>query len=460
MKLATRFKNLSSKNKVILKNTIGAFVVKGFALIVSLLTTPAYIKYFKNDAVLGVWYTLLSVLIWFLNFDLGIGNGIRNNLVEAFSNNDRLEAKRIISSGLFSVLLVSAFLVIGGVVLIFFCDLNWLFNISSNVISYEALRRSVIFVFCAIMLRFLLTFVSSIFYALQQSAVNNFLTLCVSILQLLFVLVFHFENQSTALVALSIAYLVLSNLPLLLAGVIIFLTILKDCKPNFKFITKEHSKKVMGIGGVFFICQITYMLISNTNEFLITKLFSPEYTTEYSFYYKLTSLVSMVVTLAMTPIWSIVTKAFVEKDFLWLRKLYRIIKIVGMCSILLQFLAIPFLQTIMDIWLGKGIVNVDYLTAVAFACFGSVFVYSGMLSTIVCGMARMKLQTIFYSGGVIIKFVLVLIAARVWGANWSIVVWSNAIILLPYCIAQQIDLDIYFKKQIKEKIELEIYEEL
>lgn len=445
-----KLKTIDGKNKIVLKNTIGAFAIKGVALVISFLTTPAFIKYFNNNIILGVWYTLFSVLIWFLNFDLGIGNGIRNNLVKAFSTNDRGEAKKLISSGLFSIITVSLLLIVVGVIAIFSIDLNWLFNVDNGTISKNTLVLSVCFVFGSIMVRFCLTTISSIFYALQKSAINNFLALCVSVLQLLYVVIFRFQNAEQALLYLSIAYLIISNLPVVIAAIILFCTTLKDCRPSFKSVDEKTTKEILNIGGIFFFCQIAYMLIANTNEFLITKLFAPQYTTEYSFYYKLTSLIFIAVTLAMTPIWSVVTKAMVEKDFRWLCKLLRIIKLVGLAAIVFEFALIPIMQPIMNIWLGEDVVTINYYIAVAFACFGGAFLYSSMLSTIVCGMARMKLQLVFYTVGVVFKFVFTILAAKVFGLNWDIVVWSNAIILIPYCIAQQIDLDIYLRKQIKQ----------
>lgn len=443
-----RIKNMSVNDKIVVKNTFFAFLIKGLALSISLLSTPAFIKYFNNNAILGIWYTLLSVLIWFLNFDLGIGNGIRNSLVKALTLNDRREAKCIISSGMVSVAVVSIFLSIGGFLILLNGDLNVFFNISRDLISQQTLFISTMCVFAAIMLRFILTTVSSIFYALQMSSVNNFLSLCVSCLQLLYVLTIHFDDPETALLNLSLAYMIISNLPVLIAGIIVFMTKLKDCKPNIHFADKLHIKNVLKIGGIFFVCQILYMLIVNTNEFFITKFFGPEFTTEYTFYYKLSSLVSMIVTLAMTPIWSIVTKAMTEGNWKWLSALIKKIQCIGLIVIGLEFLIIPFLQFIMNIWLREATISVNYSIAVAFACFGSVFVYSSMLSTIVCGLARMRLQAICYSIGVFFKFVFIIGLSKITD-NWSIVVWSNFILLLPYCVVQQIDLNNYIKNKIK-----------
>lgn len=118
MKIIERFKTSGENSKIVVKNVIGAIVVKGLSLIVAFITTPLFIHYFNDNKVLGVWYTLLSVLIWFLNFDLGIGNGIRNNLVKSLAERDMVAAKKVISSGMFSVALVAVILSIIGTFLI------------------------------------------------------------------------------------------------------------------------------------------------------------------------------------------------------------------------------------------------------------------------------------------------------------------------------------------------------
>lgn len=442
--LLNKIKNLGTNEKILMKNTFFAFLIKGGALVVSLYTTPAFIKYFNNNSVLGVWYTLLSVLTWFLNFDLGIGNGIRNNLVNNLAKKDYNAARKTISSGLFSNFIVSIFLFSMGMLLIGNINLNSFYHIEENIVSYHVLFLATIFVFIGIMLRFFLTIVSSVYYALQKSSVNNFLALCVSVLQLMFVVIAKFDNSEESLLGLSIAYMFLSNFPLCVAGIIVFKKDLKECRPGIQFIEKEYIQRVLGIGSVFFFCQILYMIIINTNEFLITNQFGPQYTTEYTFYYKLTSLISMLVTLGMTPIWSVVTKAVAEENYVWLEKLYKKLKLIGIMAVVIQFVFLFIQQFVMDFWLGENSIQIDYFIAIAFACFGSVFIYSSILSTIVCGMSRMKLQAVCYGIGVIVKVILVVGFSNIFN-NWSLVVWSNVIILLPYCIFQQLDLNRYLK---------------
>ena len=67
--IITKLKMTSNDNKIIIKNVIGAFIVKGLALFISLALTPTYIKFFNNEYTLGLWFTINSVLSWIINFD-------------------------------------------------------------------------------------------------------------------------------------------------------------------------------------------------------------------------------------------------------------------------------------------------------------------------------------------------------------------------------------------------------
>ena len=439
------FSRLSGNSKIIVRNASGAFLIKGLGLIISLLTTPAFISYFNDNRILGVWYTLLSVLTWVINVDLGLGNGIRNQLVKDFAAGDRQSARITLSSGIASVISLALVLMILGVIFLLTLNLNRVFNIEETIISNYALRTASIFILLGIICRFILTSIGGIFYALQKSAINNLLALFVSVLQLLFVLFFHYDNTETALINLSIAYIIIANLPVIVAGIIVFLGPLKDCIPSLGFIRKARIKAVIGVGVVFFICQLLYMGIVNTNEFLVTYFYGSDMTAEYSFYYKLTSIIGLLVGLALTPIWSLVTKAQAEKDSIWLYKLYSRLKKMGLLVILAQFSLVPFLQFIMDLWLKEHTITVQLSTSIAFACFGSCFVYSTILSTIVCGLARMKIQAICYAIGVALKFVVIILCNKLGIGDWSLVVWSNVLVLMPYIIVQQVDLDRFLK---------------
>ena len=108
MTILSKLTSNGNENTVnVLKNIANAVVIKGGGIIVGLLTTPAYMDYFSKNEILGIWFTILSVVTWMLNFDLGIGNGLRNRLVEEFAcSNDQKIIKCLISSA-YGFLLIS-----------------------------------------------------------------------------------------------------------------------------------------------------------------------------------------------------------------------------------------------------------------------------------------------------------------------------------------------------------------
>ena len=131
------------KNKNIILNVIAAFLVKGGSMIVSLFTLPAYIRYFNDQTVLGVWLTLLSVLNWVLSFDLGIGNGLRNHLTIAITENKQDDVKKYISSAYMMIGIFSAAIIIAAKIIFPYINWNAIFAVPENYISCRTMKKAV-----------------------------------------------------------------------------------------------------------------------------------------------------------------------------------------------------------------------------------------------------------------------------------------------------------------------------
>ena len=412
---------------------------------VSLFTMPAYMRFFADQEVLGVWYTILSLVTWILSFDLGIGNGLRNKLSLALAQDNRDAAKEYISSAYCMIGIASAAVTAIGCALIPHLNWNSVFNISEDLVGGSILGQVVRYAFVGIMLQFFLKLITSIMYAMQKSAVNNAMSLITSVLQLAFAVLAPSLTPVENLRMFSIAHLVCANLPLLIATLVIFSGPLKDCRPSFQTVCRDKALAVVSLGGIFFVCQILYMVIANTNEFFVTQYSNAANVVEYQIYYKMFSLASMLFTLALTPVWSAVSKAIGEKDFAWLRKLFSRFKALGLIGVAIEFAFIPLLQVAINLWLRDKAIQVNYWYALVFAVFGASMLYQSVLSTFVCGMGKMKLQAICYAAGVVAKFFIIDIGMAVTG-EWIVVPLSNAIILIPYCVLQQIQVDRYIKE--------------
>lgn len=445
-KIKNKLKMLSQNDKIILKNVAGAFLIKGFALVVSLFTMPAYLKFFNDEIALGLWFTMLSMLNWILNFDLGIGNGLRNNLTKALTENKKEEAKRYISSAYFSIGIVCVFAILIALMSFDFINWNKVLNIQEVILTKSALLLSVKIVFIGIIAQLFFKLISSVLYAMQKSSVNNFLALITSLITLISVLLIPSKDNETNMIVMAIVHTIAVILPLLFATIVVFCTRkMKETRPSFRFVDKQHMKGVLSLGGVFFAIQVFYMIIMNTNEYLITLFCGNEYVVDFQIYHRLFSLVGTLFTLALTPIWSAVTRALTQKDYLWLKSLYKKMKVAAVLGVTSQFLIIPILQFIVDVWLGENAIKVNYWIAIPFALMGGVLIVNSMLSSLANGTGRLKPQIISFVIGAIVKAPLAYLLINVFD-SWVGVLVSNVAVLIPYCIVQFVDINKFLRQ--------------
>jgi len=444
-------------NKRILKNVIYSLLLKGGGLATSLLLLPAYLKFFEDKTILGFWFTAISVLSWILNFDIGVGNGLRNHLVGCFAKNDNENAKKYISSayGIFFIIISLIFVI--GFFLIDYLDWNRIFNIEHDFMKNSSLIIIVKIVFSSICLQFFLRIIFSISYAMQNSYLPNLISLSSGILQYLFIIFATPADIESNLLYVSIVNIISVNGPLIIMTVLIFSTKLKKCRPDYKYIRRKYSSDILKLGGTFFWIQIMYMLIHNTSNFFISWLDDPSSVVEYQIYFRISSLVGTLIHLAMTPIWSEVTEAHKLGNFQWIDKLFRKLMLFILISILLQIGLVPFYQVIFNTWLGKNTIEVNYLFAITFALSGIVFIWNNVISTIINGLGMLKLQFYFFTVGGIINFPLAILFFHL-SNSWISIVVANIFALLPYCVVQTIWLRKYLLK--RQRITNEVNESL
>lgn len=435
-------KLIINKNRNIINNIIGAFCVKGASIVVGLLTMPAYIRYFNNQKVLGIWFTIIAILNWVLMFDLGLGSGLRNKLPAELQKDNYGQARKYITST-YGMTIIFVILVglMGETVIPY---INWNSILGVDLISREILSESIRIVFLGIMFQFILKIITSILFAIQKSAVVNLLTLISNVIILLGVCLVPSRSLEENLLTISWVNLFAVNFPLFITTIILFFTKLRDIKPNIKYFDIKCGQKILQIGIALLWLQVIFMVISSTNELLITMLTSSQYVVEYQAYNRVFNCASSVIALSLTPIWSAVTKAQSEKRYEWIKKLYGLLLIISTVVVLLEFLIVPFLQILMDLWLGKGIITVSKIYAVIFIISNGIFVINHVNTTICNGLSYFKIQIIGITFAALVDIPLAYLAVKITG-SWIGIIIANIIALLPYEIFQPI----CFKKYIR-----------
>ncbi|WP_300386241.1 hypothetical protein [Clostridium sp.] len=438
-------KNVDKDTKKVIKNIINGIGIKGGSILVAFFTTPAYMRYFENNSILGIWFTILSVLSWILNFDLGIGNGIRNRLVITLSKNDLEGSKKYISSGYIFLSIIALFLAIFIFIISQFIPWNKFFNISIKEISPHVLKDSIIIVLFGILVQFVLRLISSILYALQESFIPNLLALITNIVLLIYVSISNYTGKDNNITSLAFAYFLSVNIPLLLATIIIFFVKLREIRPSIKYFDIDYALDTLKVGGAFLGLQLEAMIINNTSVFFITWLLGSALVVEYNLYFKIFSLTSTIYALITVPIWSAITKAKVENNYEWIKKTTRILQIIAIIFVIGEICVLPIMQWIFDIWLKENTLNVDYLIMIFFAIEQGIIIWSGIYASICSGLNEIKMQFILMSVGAIIMIPLVFILSKLINNYYSIII-AHCLALLPYCIGQTIWLENYLRK--------------
>lgn len=450
MKKFQKLAKIYNSNRSIVMNILGAFFVKGGGLIISFFLFPAYIDFFEDQIILGVWYTLLSILQWILVFDLGLGSGLRNKLPECLVKNDTKTAKEYISTSYIIIISALTFVYLVGMCLI--SQLNWnsILKVQESLVSKQDLMFCVRIAFTGIVIYLILNTITSVLYAMQKAAFVNLLSLATSILTLIALLLIPSKDIVTNLKTMSLVNAFAMILPQTVCTLLVFCKYLKGCAPSIRFFCKKHVKDILGTGFSLFWLTLVFMVVSSTKEVLITSFTGPEHVVEYQGYYKIFNTFTMLVTLTLSPIWSAVTKAQIQKKFSWIHNVYRLFLAVCIFCFLIELLLIPIMQPIMDIWLGEGVLEVDPFYAFAFAISGAVMVLHNVNTSIGNGLSFFRIQKIWMTVAAVVYIPLsyVLVLAM---ESWIGVVFGGVICLLPYELIAPIYTIRFLKKHSQAK---------
>lgn len=441
---------LDIDNRRFLINVVGNYVVKGGAMLVSLLVMPAYMRYFKSQAVLGMWFTLVQLLNWIMLLDFGIGGGLRNKIVEPLKKDNRARVTELVSAAYFSV---TAIVIVMIVLQHFIVNvLNWyqILGISPTDISEQTLKKMVHILIIGVCVRFFSVLICHILYALQKAVLPGIINLSSSALIMIYLLMASPSGTEKDIITLSYVNSIANNVPALIATVVVFATALKGMWPRVSAFTRKATKEVLGTGGVLFYLQIIIMVLFNVKELYISWFVGTEAVVEYQIYYKLIGMVGGLFSLALNPVWSAVTKAIVEKKEKWIRGLYRkgvmLIGLFGVAQIALV-IAMPF---IVKIWLGESAISVSRISGMLFCIYNLIYMWMMLNYNFACGMGRTKVISIWLTFAGIANLLLTMGGCHIY-KSWITVVIATAIAAIPCAIFVQKDIFATIKNMNKEE---------
>lgn len=379
----------SNRTLNIVKHIAVSFFYKGGAVLANFLLVPLTINYLDVENY-GVWLTLSSFISWFSFFDIGLGNGLRNKFAEAKAKNDYSLARAYISTAYYTITCISTLLFLVFLIVSYFIDWTKVFNTSDQLMSdFSILMPVIIGLFC---LQLIVKLISSVYLADQNHSIQVKIQFITQALSLVVIWTLTKFTESSLLI-FGIIFSALPVLVLLGLNVFAFSKRFKHLKPSITLWKKKYLKDIMGIGFNFFIVQIAVLILFSTDNFIISKIFSPKEVVPYNIAFKYFSILTMVFSILVAPYWSSFTEAYVKKDFSWIKtsvnNVLKIWLIVPVALVLMFFLADWFYL----IWVGEG-VNVSKILSFSMALFVLMSTFNTIFVSFINGVGKIKLQLI------------------------------------------------------------------
>lgn len=423
LKFKEKFKNTDGRSKKMYKNTIAMIGIRGLSIIITLISAPIMLHH-VDRADYGVLLTLTSIVGWVGMMDIGLGNGLRNKLPEFLKNKDFIYAKKIVSScyatlAIYVAVIITIFLALSPFI-------NWLSVLNSPTSDAEEIRKLADVVFITFCIQFLLGLLNSILFAYQIPAFQSFFTFIGQLAALIALIIQVFIFNVTSVFQIGAVNCLIPVLVLFCGSIGLFRTKLKDIAPSFKLVDFRTVGGILSLGMKFFVLQMITIVLFQANTIIIAKVVGPEAVVEYNLAFKYISLLTMIFTIIITPIWSATTDAYIRKDFTWIKKTISFSQRVCLISILLGILMLFVSKFIYGIWLGKDAIDISYSTTGLILLYISFEMLYKVYGTIINGIGKVFAQMILTGIIAVIYIPLALLLGSLWGLSGVLI--ANVIV--------------------------------
>ena len=416
------------------KNIIGSLFLKAISILISLQVVPLTIGYI-NSTRYGLWLTLSSIIAWLSYFDLGFTHGFRNKFAEATANNDILLAKKYVSTTYAILLLV--FSCICAFTLSISNYIDWASILNIDVEYNDELTKVFQVLVCIFCVNLVASVFSTMLTAYQKPVYTSVIKTGGQVVA--FIAIFLLTKTTEGnLTYLALAFSGIPCLLLVIVSIIVFQTkTFSKFKPSFSCIQMDLSRKILSLGGQFFVIMISILVIFQFINIIISRVLGPEAVTEYNIAYKLFNVLNMACMIILTPFWSACTDAYTKKDFAWMRNICKKLEMVWALCIPIALILVLLSPYIFNWWIGPA-VSVSMNLSASMALYvlsqiiGNIYMYQ------INGTGKIRLQLIVYVIFCIVAIPLLHFSCRQWGLEGMLFVVS--IVFLIQAIVGKIQL--------------------
>jgi len=372
------------------KNIVSSLIIKGASIAISFISLPITLNY-VDSSTYGVWLTMSSIVGWFVFFDIGLTQGLRNRFAEAKAKGDDRLA-RIYVSTTYAILGI----IFIGVWLIFllvnnFLDWSKILNVSESMRPDVTTLALIVFTYFCI--SFVFRIITTILLADQYPAWSSLIDLIGQAIALLIILIL-VKTTEGSVVKLGLALCVAPLVVLIGANFILFNSKYKRYMPALSHVRFPYAKGLFNIGIKFFIIQLAAIIQYQTANIIIARNFGTAEVTAYNVVYKYFGIPYMIFNIFLIPFWSASTEAYQKKDIDWIRNGVRRYNQLGILMLFGTLLMLIFSATFYRFWLGEGKVTIDFSLSLWGFVYFNAMMFGGKYVQFLNGISALRIQFI------------------------------------------------------------------
>jgi len=374
----------------------------GLALFISI---PLLIKYLGNEDY-GIWVLVFTVFQWVLLMDFGIQSALKTKIPILLHNNEIDLIKGYIKStykyGAYIALCI--FILATAYVSLF--DIKTALNISFHTRSFVWLLFTVnILFFCCNLVAGIHKSLYVAYlkgkYAEESLAVNQF-----GFLFLFGIAMFLFPDIRPEYKLLLVSVLNGGFCLLVNIGYTIRFFKMEQLNLNTKQKPPKHFiRETLKIGMKFMVIQLCMILFFTVDNYIISNNFSPKDVVPYDSVNKIFQLPVMVLFAALSPMWSMFAKDYVEKkhqNLLLSFKRFNLFSIGITIAIAILALICPF---IISIWIKEPLLIPENLVLLI-AIITAIRIFTTFYTNFLNGIGRLNRYTVIIVVSLIVKIPL------------------------------------------------------
>lgn len=409
--LIKKFLSGNERSIVVKKNIIGSLAIKGISVVISFLLVPMTLGYVSSE-LYGIWLTLSSIMLWLNFFDIGFTLGLKNKLAEAIALGDWARGKALVSTTYFMMIII--FLPLCVLLEFIVPHISWASFLNvSQAYNDEIIKALYVLVGC-FCLQMIVNVLTTVIAAFQKVALSSLFPVIGNFLSLIAIFILT-KFCPPSLTSLAIAISFMPIVVISIASIVLYSGRFKRVSPNIRLVDKKYVKDLFSLGVKFFIIQLQVVVMYQSTNFLISNVSGPEQVTVYNIAYKYLSIVMMIFSIILNPLWPAFTDAYAKKDYQWMNNIYRKMKRLYLIAIIVLAIMIAVSSFVYHLWVGAK-VNVPLAMTFSVGIYLVINIWDSLQVQLINGIGKIRLQTFVTLIGLILHIPLSLSLGKIIGS--------------------------------------------